>query len=389
MAKRSRKKKSRKKKPKKKRPQRVPTLSDDLIVEILCRVPYRSLCRFKGVSRSWLALCSDPDIRKKSPQTLSGFFCYARVHDDDEHGLRFLNISGRGRPLVDPSLPFLQGLGYDSFMFKQCCSGLVLCSCRKSSWGSFEADYVVCNPATRKWTVLPDTGEQHNAIHTLCLGFNPSMPSCFYVFLFVLNPSQYLMRVKIYSSETGAWIFRQHEWGDDSIKLNDDAGPVFCNGNLYAVTSDLSLITVDTEGTTWRKILMPHRSLLAKFLEFEAFITHSQGRLYATHIDSRNDNQLSIWQFEADGNEHWALKHTASITRLLGRHKDRYNEFYQVIAAHPELNLIFFSGGRDNELMSYDLDNQEVRRICTLEKYFQFPVLPYIPCFAEWPTHSH
>ncbi|PAN32192.1 hypothetical protein PAHAL_5G470100 [Panicum hallii] len=56
--------------------QRVPSLSDDLIVEIISRVPYRSLCRFKCVSRSWLALCADPDLRKKSPQTLSGFFCF-------------------------------------------------------------------------------------------------------------------------------------------------------------------------------------------------------------------------------------------------------------------------------------------------------------------------
>lgn len=112
MAKRSRRKK-----------QGLPSLPDDLIVEILCRVPYRSLCQFKCVSRSWLVLCSDPDIRKRSPQTVSGFFCYSNECDDDD--LRFLNISGRGRPLVDPYLPFLRGLGYKSIMFKQCCSGLL------------------------------------------------------------------------------------------------------------------------------------------------------------------------------------------------------------------------------------------------------------------------
>ncbi|TVU46645.1 hypothetical protein EJB05_06192, partial [Eragrostis curvula] len=337
MAKRSRKKK-----------QRMPTLSDDLIVESLCRVPYRSLCRFKCVSRSWLALCSDPDIRKKSPQTLSGFFCYARDRDDG------------------------------------CCSGLLLCSGWKSSCSGFD-DYVVCNPATQKWTVLPDTGEQPNVVHTFCLGFDPSMPSRFYVFLFVRDSSRDLGRVKIYSSETGAWISRQHEWGD-SIRLKDDVVPVFFNGTLYAVTSGLSLITVDTEGTTWRKIRMPHRSLRTRFEEVEVFIAHSQGRLYATHIDFHEDNVLSVWQFEADGNEQWSLKHTASITRLLGRRKNGYNEYYQVISAHPERNLILLTGGMGDELLAFDLDNQEVRAICTLEKYFQAPMLPYIPCFAEWPS---
>jgi hypothetical protein len=52
-------------------------LTVDLIAEILSRVlsqvPYSSLCRFKCVSKSWLALCSDPGLRRKSRQTLSGF----------------------------------------------------------------------------------------------------------------------------------------------------------------------------------------------------------------------------------------------------------------------------------------------------------------------------
>ncbi|KAG2595737.1 hypothetical protein PVAP13_5KG093800 [Panicum virgatum] len=81
--------------------QRVPSLSEDLVLEILSRVPYRSLCRFKCVSRSWLALCSDPDLRKKSPQTLSGFFCFPR-QEDDHNSPRFLNLSGRGRRWPTP-----------------------------------------------------------------------------------------------------------------------------------------------------------------------------------------------------------------------------------------------------------------------------------------------
>lgn len=78
-------------------------------------MPYRSLCRFKCVSTAtaWLALCSDPAVRRRS---ISGFFRYPQFDDlvsflnpnpnrrDDR--LSFLNLSGRGRPLVDPS-PFL------------------------------------------------------------------------------------------------------------------------------------------------------------------------------------------------------------------------------------------------------------------------------------------
>jgi len=44
---------------------RAVRLPGDLVAEILARVPNRSLCRFKLVSRSWRALCSDPAVRRR------------------------------------------------------------------------------------------------------------------------------------------------------------------------------------------------------------------------------------------------------------------------------------------------------------------------------------
>ena len=49
-------------------------LTDDLIVEILSRLPAKSICRFKCVSWHWYGLITNPEHRKKIPQTLSGFF---------------------------------------------------------------------------------------------------------------------------------------------------------------------------------------------------------------------------------------------------------------------------------------------------------------------------
>ncbi|XP_039834698.1 putative F-box protein At1g47300 [Panicum virgatum] len=47
-------------------------LPDDLVVDILARLPAKSLCRFKCVSRRWRALISDKF--SSAAQTLSGFF---------------------------------------------------------------------------------------------------------------------------------------------------------------------------------------------------------------------------------------------------------------------------------------------------------------------------
>ncbi|CAN6330726.1 unnamed protein product [Urochloa humidicola] len=49
-------------------------LPDDLLVEILSRLPAKSLCRFKLVSRSWRTLIADPHHRRRFAQTLSGIF---------------------------------------------------------------------------------------------------------------------------------------------------------------------------------------------------------------------------------------------------------------------------------------------------------------------------
>ena len=95
------------------------TFPEDALMEILSRVPCRPLCRFKCVSKEWLALCSYSHTRKKSPQAMSGFFY-------KDHGLRFHNLSGKGPPMVDPDRSFLRS-SYKHFCVTQCSTRLLLC----------------------------------------------------------------------------------------------------------------------------------------------------------------------------------------------------------------------------------------------------------------------
>ena len=78
-------------------------LPDDAVVEILSRVPARSIHRFKCVSKPWRDLIADPLHRKRLPQTLEGFVCCA-VAGASFHG-RFISLPGRSAPPVDPSSP--------------------------------------------------------------------------------------------------------------------------------------------------------------------------------------------------------------------------------------------------------------------------------------------
>ncbi|RLM75382.1 hypothetical protein C2845_PM15G03870 [Panicum miliaceum] len=49
-------------------------LIDDLFLDIVSRLPVKSLCRAKRVSRRWRGLISHPDHCRRLPQTLAGFF---------------------------------------------------------------------------------------------------------------------------------------------------------------------------------------------------------------------------------------------------------------------------------------------------------------------------
>ncbi|KAM3389119.1 hypothetical protein ACQJBY_011338 [Aegilops geniculata] len=103
-------------------------LTDDLIVEILSRLPARSVHRFKCVSPSWRALITDPANRKKLPQALAGFL-YSTFHRREPrfHEFHFANVSNSPSPSVDPLLPFLPSDKYLYVNQLDTCNGLLLC----------------------------------------------------------------------------------------------------------------------------------------------------------------------------------------------------------------------------------------------------------------------
>lgn len=238
--------------------QPVASLPEGAVVEILARVPYRSLCRFKCVSKPWLALCSSRDIRKRSPQTLSGFFYY------QANGLKFRNLCGRGMPLVDPSLPFLRE-SYKRIYVQQFCGGLLLCICLNRCSVGHTTDVVVCNPATEEWTVLPPTQVSSTLLvdsAPICLGFDTACPSRFVVFVPMAYCGIDSEKVGIYSSESGQWTYVHNKWAS-GISLIDQSRRtrVFLNGIIHLSTLHESILTVDSEGKVWREIKLPDDSL--------------------------------------------------------------------------------------------------------------------------------
>jgi hypothetical protein len=102
-------------------------LTDDLLVEILSRVPAKSLCRFKCVSKHWLSLTNDRKYCKKLPQTLAGVL-YSCLSSGDgllDPFVQFTSGTPRYRaPICTTSLAFLPN--HRCAVLLDGCNGLLL-----------------------------------------------------------------------------------------------------------------------------------------------------------------------------------------------------------------------------------------------------------------------
>ncbi|KAG2632201.1 uncharacterized protein LOC120659579 [Panicum virgatum] len=73
----------------------VAGLPDDILLEILSRLPVKPLSRFKCVSKAWSGLVAD--CLRKIPRTLQGFF-YSDDKGENNNCVPFLNLLGRSVP---------------------------------------------------------------------------------------------------------------------------------------------------------------------------------------------------------------------------------------------------------------------------------------------------
>ncbi|KAF7105064.1 hypothetical protein CFC21_105905 [Triticum aestivum] len=396
-------------------PSRTPAerLTDDILVEILSRVPAKELCRCKCVSKHWLGLIHHPDHRKRLPQTLAGFF-YGRITSTTgqrvlELPFRFTSISGDGRSPVGTSFTFLpnQHLPVDLL---DSCNGLLLCRCHHVSDGAAAFHYVVCNPATEKWVMLPNSGKDSSQVATTSLGFDPALSPHFHVFELVQqhkygeNKNTDISGVAVYSSETGEWIYKEKRWSRATWFASwHSSATVFLNGLLFFRALDLKLhdcvAAVDAKGEMWMKFRVPggqvdgfvQRSILGapadQFDDLDlahGFIQRSQGRLHFANFQRDKYGvaiRLLVHVLENYQDKQWILKHSIETSNIFGWTDLWLDADFDFIAIHPECNLLFFAVGGIT-FMCYNMDNRQVKVISHLADVKPL-FLPYVPLYTE------
>ncbi|KAK1604267.1 hypothetical protein QYE76_027940 [Lolium multiflorum] len=346
-------------------------LPDDLLVDILSRVPVKSLCRFKCVSKHWLGLIDHPEHRRKLPQTLVGFFC-----NNDESVIQFTSVTESSYPLIDTSFAFLPNCGQLELL--DCCDGLLLCGCYTQG---NEFRYVVFNPATEMWVMLPDSG-YNGEVGTTRLGFDRAVSSHFHVFVLLEgnhDSDRYITGAYLYSSTTGRWIYKEKGW-DRYIGLHTGgSGAVFLNGYLHLYCYDHDVLCpcvamVHKEGETWMFFDSP------SFVQ-DAILQQSQGHLHFAGFksdygedddyDDLSVTRIVVYALKDYDKDEWILKHSIEALHI--------GEIDDLILIHPDRNTIFFSMG---PVMCYNMNRQQAKVVCN-DGECEPPYLPYVPLYAE------
>ncbi|VAI00263.1 unnamed protein product [Triticum turgidum subsp. durum] len=364
--------------------------TDDLILEILSRLPARSVHRFKCVSVPWRDLIADPTNRNKLPQILAGFL-YMTV-SNNRRGHHFASVSSDDEAApFDPSLPYLHNHDKDEGIIQVNSSNGLLLYRRYMKNNEVtplmkEDDYrfVVCNPVTWRWVELPPLPQKpvvDRSSRTTGLAFDPAISSDFHVLHFEQTfQEKYITGVNIYSSRTGAWTHRGNEMAE-KVMLFFRSRCIFVGGMLYLMGSlernhcHHLLLGVDMEGKVWRTISLPYGG------RFGA-IGSSQGCLHYAVAFFDDNNQISgleLWCLQDCDSKELVLKHTASFNKLMSM----TGKVYMTAEIHPDCDTIFLISCLGDTLVAYDMRHQKVGYILNLEKSNTQQLLPYVPLFSE------
>ncbi|KAL5569824.1 hypothetical protein UlMin_026399 [Ulmus minor] len=213
--------------------------NDDLLKQILLKLPLKSLIKFTSVCKHWLSFISGPEFSRRRnpiPGPVSGLLLPlsgCSIGSIPEYDFVDLNPNS-SNPTNPPfrTLTFVNNPSGMGIGIVHACNGLFLCSANQAREPK---EKYVFNPTTKKFTVLPLLPLRYRFVLGLNLAYDPSK-SLYYKVVCVLlcesNDKPY--QIEIYSSKTGTWRL-----SGDSFYANDHIefdGGVFWNGSVHWIS---------------------------------------------------------------------------------------------------------------------------------------------------------
>ncbi|KAF8676478.1 hypothetical protein HU200_047035 [Digitaria exilis] len=369
-------------------------LTDDLVVEILSRLPFKSFSRFKCVCKAWLAFSSDPHYSQKLPKVTNGFF----YQDRHNSAIQFVSLSEHARGF-DGTLSFLPG--YEHLEFVDCCNGLVLCEYRSNYTSRDIFRFIVCNPATQEWKILPDTQRKPDGFdYTTKLSFDPSRSPHSYVFNFHNERGPYnftfgVTQVEIFSSCKSTWLVDKTLWDPKNNDLSVNGRPhVFIDGLLH-VHTDRDVLVLDKLETGSMGIPLCNWTIMLPLHKNDCTVDHcvrgclgqSSGILHYA-VAEEDGCTILIWSHDYYDPYMWTITHRLNMKDAFGRDDFVHYEEgfiwacdYEIIALDLEREVIFLFDEKTNKLLSYGISTGKLSEIKDSPHWY----FHYVPCYLKLP----
>ncbi|PIN07784.1 hypothetical protein CDL12_14525 [Handroanthus impetiginosus] len=280
----------------------IPKLPNDVVIEILTRLPVKSLLRFKCVCKSWLSLISSQEFAKSHLRN-------SKKSSNFTHHRIMLNYRGNLKQCSVQSLfyePISDAFDTDYYHYSVrdsrnfvwvvgSCDGLICLAINKK-------DLILWNPSTRISKKLPDFAVKINfgSYFAYGLGFDKSSNDYKVVGFFNNNRDLSEVIVKIYSLKNDEWKRIKNFKGR---WLMDDPA-TFANGKLHWISnSDLELksgwdiVSLDLETEEYGILEMPAYVKSGFYSRLGA----SEGSLYVlcSHLSN-----AEVWIMD-DCNQSW------------------------------------------------------------------------------------
>lgn len=323
-------------------------MSEDVLTEILARLPCKSLARFQCVSTSWDRIISSDYFRRRLPLITSGIlfhdgpprgggirkqqaYTYAAASDDD----------GRGAAEA-ADMSFFPCHATSTII--DGCNGLLLYY--DASSPSHPAFHVV-NPTTRRWAALPPPPGSGKTLLSV-LAFDPRDSPNYKVVCF----TEWLPRgaaVEVFDSEAGAWRGHVVDFGIDTDAMS--ATMHYFGGALHVLAYSGKVVRLDLDAMACAVTALPAP------VSCRARAGHCRGRL---RFASSDGARLKIWELVKDtGRGEWSLKHEIGVKDLVDDGATEAVTFL-FMAFHPEREVVYLWAPW--KLVAFDMETRRVEQ---------------------------
>ncbi|MED6124432.1 hypothetical protein PIB30_058819 [Stylosanthes scabra] len=362
---------------------------EDLLTEILLRLPVKDLLRCKGVCKKWKSLTSEPQFRYRhtlglcrkhkhnpflysSGIILSPCPCRPSLRTLEKvHIIPFSNNSDNRIIPLDVHNKFDEQLE-NSFL--RSCNGLLLWKSSPKEFGVKQGSFYVSNLTTGDCVRIDRFGHHDASLSKLYLAFEPWKSPHYKVIFFDKvvgnNREDYELTTKIkvcvYSSETGSWS--KHDvlvsFPNNDINNIIEYDGVYCNGAIHWYFLRENSVYFDIGGLCFKDLpTLPLTSSQAPYCELSC-----RRNLHRITYTSDEKGKFDIWELKEDYSGWIPRYHVDLTTFQLGLQACKFYAVLGVVYQPPnedeeEESVLVILAVDFLKIVSYNLKNRRSRII--------------------------